>query len=223
MANQKLTEKTENSSPALTDYLEIVDDPGGTPLSQFITVDNLLNSGLIDTLDTVTAGNVDAVVSAASVTTAGKVEIATAAETTTGTDATRAVSPDGLAGSDYGKRTFSVMVNDSTALTAGDGKAYFPRIPSTMNGWNVVEVAANMVAGTGTVTIMIHNLTQAADILSTALTIDANEKDSSTAATPAVIDTGEDDLTTGDRLRIDIDGAGTGTTWLDVQITCQLP
>lgn len=121
------------------------------------------------------------------------------------------------------KRTMSILVNDSTALTSGDGKAYFPRSPSYMNGWNVIEVAANMVAGTGAVTIMIHNLTQTADILSTALTIDANEKDSKDAATPAVIDTSEDDLQTGDRLRIDIDGAGTGTTWLDVQITVQLP
>lgn len=121
------------------------------------------------------------------------------------------------------KRTMSVLVNDSTALTSGDGKAYFPRIPSHMNGWNITEVAANMVAGTGQVTIMIHNLTQSADILSTALTIDANEKDSKDAATPAVIDTNEDDLQTGDRLRVDIDGAGTGTTWLDVQFTAEAP
>jgi len=182
-----------------------------------------VGSANITTVGTLSSGNVDAAVSASSTTTAGKVEIATAAETTTGTDATRAVSPDGLAGSAYGKRTMSVLVNDSTALTSGDGKAYFPRIPSYMNGWNIIEVAANMVAGTGAVTIMIHNLTQTADVLSTALTIDANEKDSKDAATPAVIDTAEDDLTTGDRLRIDIDGAGTGTTWLDVQITAQLP
>lgn len=159
----------------------------------------------------------------ASTTNKGIAELATATEITTGTDTGRTITPDGLAGSGYGKRTMSVLVNDSTALTSGDGKAYFPRIPSYMNGWNIIEVAANMVAGTGAVTIMIHNLTQAADILSTALTIDANEKDSKDAATPAVIDTAEDDLQTGDRLRIDIDGAGTGTTWLDVQFTAQLP
>jgi hypothetical protein len=117
----------------------------------------------------------------------------------------------------------SVLVNDSTALTSGDGKAYFPRIPSWMNGWNIIEVAANMVAGTGLVTIQLYNLTQTADILSTELTIDANEKDSKDAAAAAVIDTSEDDVQTGDRIRIDIDGAGTGTTWLDVQMTLQLP
>ena len=153
----------------------------------------------------------------------GVSELATAAETTTGTDTGRTVTPDGLAGSGYGKRTMSVLVNDSTALTSGDGKAYFPRIPSYLNGWNIIEVAANMVAGTGAVTIQLYNLTQTADILSTTLTIDANEKDSKDAATPAVIDTSEDDLQTVDRIRIDIDGAGTGTTWLDVQITAQLP
>ena len=177
----------------------------------------------ITTVGTLSAGDATAIVSAASDSAAGKAELATAAETTTGTDAGRVVTPDGLAGSDYGKRTISVLVNDSTALTSGDGKAYFPRIPSTMNGWNVVEVAANMVAGTGAVTIMIHNLTDAQDILSVALTIDANEKDSKDAATPATINTSYDDVATGDRFRVDIDGAGTGTTWLDVQMTLQAP
>jgi hypothetical protein len=80
-----------------------------------------------------------------------------------------------------------------------------------------------MQAGTGTVTIMIYNVTQAADFLSTALTIDANENDSLTAATAAVIDAGNDDVATGDWVRIDIDGAGTGTTWLYVELIFQLP
>jgi hypothetical protein len=148
---------------------------------------------------------------------------ATAAQITTGTDTDNPIVSDALAGSGYGKRTMSVLVNDATALTSGDGKAYFPRIPSYLNGWNIIEVAANMVAGTGAVTIQLYNLTQTADILSTELTIDANEKDSKDAAAAAVIDTSEDDVQTGDRIRIDIDGAGTGTTWLDVQMTLQLP
>ncbi len=160
---------------------------------------------------------------AADLTTSGVIEIATAAETTTGTDATRAVSPDGLAESDYGKRVVGVLVNDATALTSGDGKVYFARMPSIYNGWEIVEVSANIVAGTGLVTVMIHNLTQSADILSTALTIDANEKDSSTAVTAAVISGTEDDITTADRYRIDVDGEGTGTTWLEVQMVLKNP
>ena len=147
---------------------------------------------------------------------------ATAAEITTGTDTAKPVTADALAGSDYGKRAVGILVNDSTALTGGDGKAYF-RIPSIYNGWNLVGVAAHMQAGTAIVTIQINNVTQAADMLSTLLTIDANETDSSTALNAAVIDTNNDDVATGNWIRIDIDGAGTGTTWLYVELTWQLP
>lgn len=141
------------------------------------------------------------------------------ADTNAFTDAEKAL----LGNASVGKRTMSVLINDSTPITSGDGKAYYSRIPSYLNGWNIVEVAANMVAGTAAVSVQLHNLTQGADILSTLLTIDANEKDSKDAVTAAVIDSAEDNLTTGDRIRIDIDGAGTGTTWLEVQITVQLP
>ncbi len=71
--------------------------------------------------------------------------------------------------------------------------------------------------------IQIHNLTQGADLFTTLLTIDANEKDSKDALNPVVIDPNEDDLQTGDRFRVDIDGAGTGTTWLDIQLAVQKP
>ena len=53
------------------------------------------------TVGTLTSGNVDAAVSAASDTAAGKVELATNAETLTGTDTTRAVTPAGLASLGY--------------------------------------------------------------------------------------------------------------------------
>lgn len=223
MADKKITELDENSSPVLTDLHEIVDNPGAAPKSEKITVGNLLNSGLITVVGTVVTGNVDAVVSAASLTTAGKSEFATSAEINAGDDTARSLNVKQFSDSNFGKRTMSVLINDSAVLTSGNGKAYFPRIPSFMNGMNIIEVAANIVAGTALVTIQIHNLTQTADILSTELTIDANEKDSKDALNPAVIDTNEDDLQTGDRLRIDIDGEGTATTWLDVQFTAQLP
>lgn len=50
----------------------------------------------ITTVGTLSAGDATGIVTAASDTAAGKVELATTAETTTGTDATRAVTPDGL-------------------------------------------------------------------------------------------------------------------------------
>lgn len=168
------------------------------------------------------SAKLDTWISASSTTVPGLAEASIASEVTTGTDVARSVTPDSLAGSDYGKRVVGVLVNDSTALTAGDGKAYF-RIPSVMNGWNLVAVAAHMQAGTAAVTIMFYNVTQAADFLSTALTIDANETDSSTAAVAAVIDTANDDVAVGDWIRLDIDGAGTGTTWLYCELQFQLP
>ncbi len=172
------------------------------------------------------AGLVSALATVASESAAGKVELATAAETTTGTDNTRAVSPDGLAGSDYGRRIVQIQVTDPNgdALTTGDGKAYL-MIPTELNGYNLVRVAAAVitVSSSGTPTIQIHNLTDSNDMLSTLITIDANERTSHTAATAAVINTSFDDVATGDILRIDVDVAGTGAKGLIVTLVFQLP
>ena len=177
---------------------------------------------------TASAGSNATSVVAASDTAAGKVELATAAETTTGTDAARAVTPDGLAGSDYGKRVVGILVSEpgtgGAAIATGDSKAYF-RVPSVMNGWNLVGVAASLttVSSSGAVSVQVRNATDAVDMLSTALSIDASETDSATAATPAVIDAAHDDVATGDKIHIDIDGAGTGAKGLYVELIFQLP
>jgi hypothetical protein len=71
--------------------------------------------------------------------------------------------------------------------------------------------------------VQIHNATDAADIFSTAITIDANETSSATAATAAVIDTDHDDLATADSLRVDVDGSGTGTKGLVVYLGARKP
>lgn len=156
----------------------------------------------------------------------GVVELATSAETTTGTDTGRAVTPDGFAGSDYGKRVVGIQVFDYATDTAtGDGKAFF-RVPSVMNGWNLVAVAANVATAgtTGTTDIQIHNVTDAQDMLSTVITIDSAETDSSTAATPAVINATYDDVATGDKLRIDLDAVSTTPAQgLYVEMVFQLP
>jgi len=174
----------------------------------------------------VVAANVITTSNTASTSASGIVELATAAETTTGTDTGRAVTPDGLAGSDFGKTVVSILVSDPNgdAITTGDGKAYW-RVPATLDGFNLVDVemAVTTASTSGTPTVQIHNVTDTADMLSTSLTIDANETDSSTAATAAVINTSTDDVTTADMLRIDIDTAGTGTKGLMVELTFQLP
>lgn len=172
---------------------------------------------------------------AASDTVAGKVELATAAETTTGTDATRAVTPDGLAGSEFGKRTVAVQVSGSasadTALATGDGLATIP-VDSTLNGMNIIAVKAYVttVSSSGNPTFAIRrsrrtNATTRSivDTLSTSLSIDVSEFSSEDATTAAVINTSNDDLATGDMLLIDCDTAGTGTKGATILITCQLP
>lgn len=71
----------------------------GTDTARAITPSNLeawTGSAQVTTTGTLTSGNADAIVSNASDTVVGKVELATTAETTTGTDAGRAVTPDGL-------------------------------------------------------------------------------------------------------------------------------
>jgi len=124
-------------------------------------------------------------------------------ETDTGTSTAKYVSPDGLAGSNYGTRGFTILINDSTALTTGDGKAYV-RIPEEFNGFDLVGVRFARVSGTGTPLVQVHNVTQAVDMLTTRVSIDSGETDSSTATTAVVIDTANDDVASGDRLRIDV-------------------
>jgi hypothetical protein len=176
--------------------------------------------------ENLTQAEVLAVIGSASLTAQGVVEIATAAETTTGSDATRALSPDGLAGSDYGKRVIAIEVFGPTTDTAtGDGAKYF-RIPSVLDGYNIVEVAAQVVTAgtTNTLDIQIHNVTDTVDVLSTKLTIDSAEVDSSTAATAAVINGANDAVATADQFRIDIDAVHTtAAKGLIVEITLQLP
>jgi hypothetical protein len=116
------------------------------------------------------------------------------------------------------------VIDDATDLTTGDGKATFV-IPVELNGYIVVSVGAHVftVSSSGTPTIQIANVTAAVDILSTRITIDANEKDSATAATPPVINTSNDDVATGQEIRIDVDVAGTGTKGLEVRIGFRAP
>ena len=167
-----------------------------------------------------------AVIGDSSTTAKGVVEIAIASEVNTGTDAGRAVSPDSLAGSYAGTKVVEAIVVDYTTDTAtGDGKFYFT-VPSTLNGMNLVAVHARVITAgtTGTTDIQIANVTQAADMLTTKITIDSGETGSDTAATPPVIDTGNDDVATNDLIRIDVDAVSTTKAkGLIVRMEFQLP
>jgi len=148
---------------------------------------------------------------------------ATSSEVTTGTDTAKAITPDALRGSDYGKRVGTISVIDAaTTITTGDGKKSI-FIPAEFDGWKIVALHATLVTAStsGAPIIQVRNVTDGVDVLSTRITIDQSEKTSYTAATAPVIDTSNNTVATGDEIAIDLDGAGTGAKGLDVIISLQ--
>jgi len=223
-----IVEAATDTNPGKVELATGAETNTGTDATRAVTPDGLddwTGSAQITTVGTLASGDADAIVTDATTTAKGKVELAIASEVNTGTSTALAVTPDALAGSIHGEKMMyiKVLAND-TALTTGDGKAYVT-IPDSLNGMNLVDADAAVytVSSSGTPTIQIHNLTDAADMLSTLITIDASEFSSYTAATPPVIDGAADDVVTGDRIRIDVDVAGTDTTGLDVILTFATP
>lgn len=121
-------------------------------------------------------------------------------------------------------RTVIIAVSDpnGSALAVGTGLAYLP-IPSTVGGKSLVSAKAYVTTPSsgGAITIQIHNVTAAVDMLSTPLMIDEGEGDGTTAATPAVIDPANDLVATGQMLRIDCSAAGAGVKGLIVELQFQ--
>lgn len=153
-----------------------------------------------------------AAVQAASDTVAGVIELATAAEVTTGTATDRAVTPDALAGSTiFGTKYVQIaVVEPTTDCATGDGKAYFV-VPAGLNGMNLTGVHGRAITAgtTGTMDVQIRNVTDSQDMLSTKLTWDSTEAGTDTAATAAVINGSYDDVATNDLLAIDVDAVQT--------------
>ncbi len=118
----------------------------------------------------------------------------------------------------YGLRDEAVWVpiNGSVPLVNGD-KAYL-RVPAKLNGATIVSVAAACKdpSTSGAVELSVKN--GATSVLSTNITLDASENDTLTAAVPAVIDTDEDDVATGDFIEVAVVSAGTGVTYCGVEI-----
>lgn len=111
------------------------------------------------------------------------------------------------------------VISDDDTLTTGDGQFIFAVTEADqIAGLNLVDVGAYVttVSSSGVPTVQIRNITQAWDILSTKVSIDASEFTSNTAATAAVIDTTKDLITLGDLIAIDVDVAGTGAKGLGV-------
>lgn len=146
---------------------------------------------------------------------------ASSEEVSAGTENNKAVTPGSLALSDYGKRIAIIPVigNDEDLIT-GDGKRIIT-IPQEIDGWRLVAAHAGNYTpySGGTVTVQIRNVTDSVDMLTTRITIEANEYSSYTAATPPVINTANSLVSSGDRIAVDVDVAG--GKGLDVILTFQ--
>lgn len=118
------------------------------------------------------------------------------------------------------------VVAKDVVVEQGDDQMRFT-IPAELNGFNLVSVGAHVYTVDGAsnvITIDIYNYTDTVDMLSTPITIDAGEKDSKDAATPAVIDTGNDDVVEGDEIGVDVTGyAGDTAKELEVRLGFRIP
>ena len=118
------------------------------------------------------------------------------------------------------------VLPDVIPTYVGNGISAFT-IPLALNGLVLSATAGDLgahvyTAGvTGTTDIMLHNLTQAVDMLTTAITIDSGETDSSTAATAPVVDGSNNTVATADVIRFDIDAVSSGTAANGLEIRMQ--
>lgn len=122
------------------------------------------------------------------------------------------------------KRIGGVLLTDPLAalMTIGTTKAVL-RIPADLNGMALVSVGAccTTAGNSGATTVQIRRVRAgvSVDMLSTAITIDANETDSSTAATAAVINASNRVVQTADQIHFDITSVSSGAVGVFVSFT----
>jgi len=111
---------------------------------------------------------------------------------------------------------FSLSASDlTTALEVGTSKAYF-RPPQ---GFTITGARASLLTASTSGTVDIDINKDGTSLLTTLLTIDQDEKTSTTAATPvAIIADGSEVIADDAEITIDIDAAGTGAAGLIVTL-----
>ena len=118
----------------------------GTDATRAVTPDGLndwTGSARIQTVGTLNSGNATGIVDPASVTVSGIVELATIAETNTGTDAARAVTPAGIEG-----WKGSAQITGVGILATGNATGIVSAASLTLAG--KVELATGAETNTGT-------------------------------------------------------------------------
>lgn len=111
------------------------------------------------------------------------------------------------------------LPDEVSVVSTGDGKFIFV-IPHPLNLYfmTMAQAFITTISSSGAVTVMLRNATSSVDMLSTAITIDQGDYSSYAALTPPVIDYANCQVSTGDRIAIDVDTAGTGARGLGVKL-----
>ena len=226
---KKWTAFTENTAPALADILAMVNDPGGSPLSQKLTVQTLLALAYLSGLTSGYHATEDLMLLIDN----GTPKSTTLPNLFAGVEdflselSTQPAITDTMLVIDGGVAKFVKKANlferyfelepfsfpDQTDHETGNGKASFV-IPPDMNGMSLTYVLLKLeTAGvTGLLQIQLRNETQAVDMLTTVASVDTTEDTSATAATPYVIaSAGNEVVATGDTIDVDVDAIHSGT------------
>lgn len=172
---------------------------------------------------TLTTGDADRTLTLTADTSLGGV--ASTSDVNTGTDAAKFITPDVLAGANFGIRyvAISVFASDQNATT-GDAKNSPLPIPAGLNGMNLVEARAHVTTAgtTNTMDIQIRRKRSgsSADMLSTKITVNSGALFDS----DGVINASNDDVATDDQIFVDVDAIHTTPAQgLTVVLGFQLP
>ena len=95
-------------------------------------------------------------IAAASLTASGIAELATTAEIDIGDDTSRVITPKALADSNFGEKVVQMVVVGFTSnLTVQASGAFWFHVPSTLNGFDIVDVHAEVITVATGSTIII--------------------------------------------------------------------
>jgi hypothetical protein len=96
------------------------------------------------------------------------------------------------------------VINANTDVTVGNGKWYFPPVPSSFDRMKLIIPGASVIIPgiTNATTVQIYNVTKSVDMLSSAISIPSE----ATKGT-GTVDTSNNTVAAGDILRVDVDSA----------------
>ena len=125
----------------------------------------------------------------------------------------------------FNRTVIMKVLPDSIPTYVGNGISAFT-IPLALNGLYLSGTAGDLgahvytVGTTGTTDIMLRNSTTGNDMLTTVITIDSGELDSSTAAAAPVVGS-NNQVSTADVIMFDIDAVSSGTAANGLEIRMQ--